>query len=216
MSLTFIHSADWQLGARFTQFGTKAELLRNARLQTLETALNKGEVLRVDAFLIAGDLFEDNQVDDSLVISTLSLFAKHPELHIIILPGNHDPATGPGSVWERSEFTTLPSNVIVLKEPGFYELADGYLIASPLKQKISTHDPSLKIAEIAHNLPADRIKVGITHGAIAIPGKHQSNDFPIALDASSRAGLDYLAIGCNINPPAVDSVDSNRRKIYWR
>lgn len=195
MSLRFIHSADWQLGARFTQFGAKAELLRNARLQTCETAFRKGDEFGVDAFLIAGDLFEDSQVDDTLVRSALSLFAKHPKLPVFILPGNHDPATGPGSVWERDEFTTLPKNVVVLKEPGVHKLAGGFLIAAPLKQKVSTHDPSLKIAELARDLPEDRIQVGITHGAIAIPGKHQANDFPIALDAASRAGVDYLAVG---------------------
>ncbi len=193
--MKFIHSADWQLGARFTQFGAKAELLRKARLQTLETALKKGAESDLDAFLIAGDLFQDSQVDDPLVDFTLSLFAQFPKLRIFILPGNHDPATGPGSVWERHRFATVPRNVVLIKEPIVHELADGFLIAVPLKQKVSTHDPSLKIAELARNLPSDRIRVGITHGAIAIPGKHQPNDFPIALDAASRANVDYLALG---------------------
>jgi DNA repair exonuclease SbcCD nuclease subunit len=35
----------------------------------------------------------------------------------------------------------------------------------------------------------------MTHGALAIESKHQPNDFPIALHAASRAGLDYLAVG---------------------
>ena len=35
----------------------------------------------------------------------------------------------------------------------------------------------------------------MTHGALAIEGKHQPNDQPIALNAATRAGLDYLAIG---------------------
>ncbi len=78
--MKFIHSADWQLGARFTQFGAKAELLRKARLQTLETALKKGAESDLDAFLIAGDLFQDSQVDDPLVDFTLSLFAQFPKL----------------------------------------------------------------------------------------------------------------------------------------
>jgi hypothetical protein len=64
-----------------------------------------------------------------------------------------------------------------------------------LRQKLSTHDPSLKIDGLAASLPKDVIKIGITHGALAIESKHQPNDFPIALDAATRAGLDYLAIG---------------------
>ncbi|MBI4661139.1 MAG: hypothetical protein HY735_20100, partial [Verrucomicrobia bacterium] len=61
--------------------------------------------------------------------------------------------------------------------------------------KNSTLDPSLKLAELATKLPADRIQVGVTHGALAIPSKHEPNDFPIALNAASRAKLDYLAVG---------------------
>src|SRR5438874_607499 len=49
--------------------------------------------------------------------------------------------------------------------------------------------------ELAKAARPDAIKVGITHGALAIPGKFQPNDFPIDPAAASRAGLDYLAIG---------------------
>jgi DNA repair exonuclease SbcCD nuclease subunit len=84
----------------------------------------------------------------------------------------------------------------VLRESGVTDLGgNAFLVASPLHQKISTTDPSLKLVELAADLPADAIKIGITHGALAIDGKHHPNDFPIALHAATRAGLDYLAIG---------------------
>lgn len=57
--IRFIHSADWQLGARFSQFGTKAGQLRAARLTTLQKTLALAVSKQCDAFLIAGDLFED-------------------------------------------------------------------------------------------------------------------------------------------------------------
>jgi DNA repair exonuclease SbcCD nuclease subunit len=193
--MKFIHSADLQLGARFSQFGPKAELLRKARLQTLETALRMANELAVDAFLIAGDLFEDRQVDDAVITAALAKFGSLSDLPIFILPGNHDPNTGPGSIWNRKPFTGKPPNVTILAEPGVYDCAGARLIASPLKQKVSTIDPSLKIAELARELPDDRIQIGITHGALAIPAQHQPNDFPIALEAATRAGLDYLAVG---------------------
>ena len=63
----FIHTADWQLGARFSQFGAIGRRLRESRLSTLAKALALARQHAADAFLIAGDLFEDNQVDDSLV-----------------------------------------------------------------------------------------------------------------------------------------------------
>lgn len=191
-----IHSADWQLGARFAQFGAKASRLREARLFTLKRTLELAVKHEADAFLIAGDLFEDNQVDDSLVTATVELFRAYPALPIYILPGNHDPYTGPDSVWQRKSFQNAPANVHVFRESGVTDLGGKtYLLASPLHQKLSTTDPSLKLVELAASLPSDAIKIGITHGALAIEAKHQPNDFPIALNAATRAGLDYLAIG---------------------
>jgi hypothetical protein len=194
--LRLIHSADWQLGARFSQFGAVAERLRAARLATLRRTLALAVECEADAFLVAGDLFEDNQVDDALVAAALELFGAHPALPIYLLPGNHDPFTGPDSVWQRKAFLNAPANVRVFREAGVAELGgDAYLLASPLHQKLSTTDPSLKLVELAAGLPADAVKIGLTHGALAIEARHQPNDFPIALHAAGRAGLDYLAIG---------------------
>jgi DNA repair exonuclease SbcCD nuclease subunit len=149
-----------------------------------------------DVFLIAGDLFEDNQVDDSLVAATVDLFRSHPALPIYLLPGNHDPHTGPDSVWQRKAFLNAPANIHVIREAGVINLGNhAHLLAVPLHQKQSAIDPSLKLVELAAGLPADVIKVGLTHGALAIEAKHQPNDFPIALHAATRAGLDYLAVG---------------------
>ena len=192
----FIHSADWQLGARFSQFSTKAAALRAARLATFERTLELAVKREADAFLIAGDLFEDNHVDDSLVAAVIALCARYPTLPIFILPGNHDAHTGPASVWERKLFLGIPSHIHVIRAAGITDLGGGvFLLASPLHQKLSTTDPSLKLVELAASLPATAIKIGFTHGALAIEGKHQPNDFPIALNAATRAGLDYLAIG---------------------
>lgn len=192
----FIHSADWQLGARFAQFSSEGGRLREARITTLRRALDLAITHEAEAFLIAGDLFEDNQVDDSLVESALDVFRAHPALPIYILPGNHDPFTGPDSVWQRKAFKNASANVHVLCEAGVTHLGSSvYLVASPLHQKLSTTDPSLKLVELTAQLPAGAIKIGITHGALAIEAKHQPNDFPIALNAATRAGLDYLAIG---------------------
>lgn len=193
--MRFIHSADWQLGARFTRFGTKARDLQEARIQTLQKAVDEAQNYRAEMFLIAGDLFADNQVERALVERVLKIFQSVPDLTFFILPGNHDPYTGPGCVWEHAAFKHAPPNVTLLREPNVIEIKGGWLLASPLHQKVSTIDPSLKLVELAKDLPPDSIRIGITHGALAIPGKHQPNDFPVALIAASRAGLDYLALG---------------------
>lgn len=193
--IRLLHSADWQLGARFSQFGSLGGRLREARLTTLRRALGLAREHAVDAFLVAGDLFEDNQVEDALVAAVLEVFREHASVPVYILPGNHDPFTGPDCVWQRNTFLAAPANVKVLREPAVVDLGGALLLASPLQQKLSTIDPSLRFVAQAAALPADAMRIGLTHGALAIEGKHQPNDFPIALNAASRAGLDYLAIG---------------------
>jgi DNA repair exonuclease SbcCD nuclease subunit len=194
--IRFLHSSDWQLGARFSQFGVRGNRLRRARLETLGKALRMAEEHGLDAFLVAGDLFEDNQVDDALVAEVMDLLSAHPALPVYLLPGNHDPHTGPGSVWQRKAFLAAPAHVHVFREAGVHDLGgNAFLLASPLRQKRSTTDPSLALDALAAGLPADAIRIGLTHGALAIEARHQPNDFPIALNAASRAGLDYLAVG---------------------
>ena len=193
--IRFVHSSDWQLGARFRQFGGKAETLREARLQTLRRSLEMSREKSISTFLIAGDLFEDNQVSDELVARTVSIFSEFPSINIYIVSGNHDPASGPEAVWNRKALREGPPNVHVLREAGRIDLGDAWLFASPLHQKVSSTDPSLRLDELVADVAVDAIKIGITHGALAIEGRHQPNDFPIALNAASRAGLDYLAVG---------------------
>lgn len=191
----FVHSADWQLGARFRQFGAMAGALRSSRLTTLRRSLEVARERSVNAFLIAGDLFEDNQVDEALVAEVVQIFGEFPAVPIYLLPGNHDPASGPEAVWNRRALREAPANVHVLREAGVVDLGGALLLASPLHQKVSAVDPSRRLVELVAEVPPDTIKIGITHGALAIEGRHQPNDFPIALNAASRASLDYLAIG---------------------
>ena len=190
-----LHTADWQLGARFKQFGERAVELREARFTTLRRALEIARDRKVDAFVIAGDLFEDNEVDDAVVKKAVSLFSDFGSFPTFILPGNHDPFIGPGSVWNRASFQNAPKTVRVFRNAEFAELEGGFILASPLMQKKSTVDPSLKLVELATQLPEDKIKVGVTHGSPDIPSLREDNDFPIARNAATRAQLDFLCIG---------------------
>ncbi len=193
--MRFIHTADWQLGARFSQFGEKAEELRKIRLATLRRTLERCRCESVDAFLIAGDLFEDNQVEETLVLETFSLFGEFADVPAFILPGNHDPLSGPGCIWLRAPFSEPPPHVTILRENRAYPFGDGWLVSAPIIQKKSTRDPSLRMGELVKGLEGTGPRIGVTHGSPAIESKHQPDDHPIHLEAATRAGLDYLALG---------------------
>jgi len=202
--MKFLHTADLQIGARFVRFGEKAEVLREARLTTLKRILDLGQENAVDAILIAGDLFESNQIADTLVENVFGILADCPEIPIVILPGNHDPLDGPGCIWQRTPFSSPPSHVTVCTTRDEVEVAGAIVLPVPITQKVSTKDPSLPLVESAASAPKGKIRIGMTHGALAIEGKHQPNDQPIALTAATRAGLDYLALGHWHKPQAYD------------
>ncbi len=202
--MKFLHTADLQIGARFAQFGENAEILRKARLATLKRTLDIGRESDVDAVLIAGDMFESNQIANTLVEEAFGVLAACPEMPIVILPGNHDPLDGPGCIWLRKPFGESPAHVTVCTTRDVIEIAGAAILPVPITQKVSTKDPSLPLVEAAASVAKERIKIGMTHGALAIEGKHQPNDQPIALNAATRAGLDYLAIGHWHKPQAYD------------
>ncbi|HEV7401696.1 MAG TPA: DNA repair exonuclease [Chthoniobacteraceae bacterium] len=193
--MRLLHSADWQIGARFRQFGAQAGRLREARVRTLRRVLEMAAGRHADALLIAGDLFEDHQIEPAAVAEVFDLFASHDAVPIFILPGNHDPIGSPSAIWARRPFVSPPAHVKIFATAEAVPLAGGFLIANPLTQKQSALDPSLRLADLARERPAGAIKIGMTHGSPAIGGMHQPDDFPIALDAAARAGLDFLALG---------------------
>lgn len=202
--MKFIHTADIQIGARYAQFGEKAGIPRAARLSTLKRILEIAREQDADAVLIAGDMFESNQIANAQVNEAFAALAARPEIPVVILPGNHDPLDGPGCIWMREPFANPPDHVTVCLSREPIPIADAIVLPVPITQKVSTKDPSLPLVEMAGQITRDRIKIGMTHGALAIDGKHQPSDQPIALDAATRAKLDYLAVGHWHKPQVYD------------
>lgn len=188
-------SADWQIGMRFRQFGAKATWLRAVRVRTLGRVLTLAAERAMDAVVIAGDLFEDHQIDPAEVAEVFALLERHAAARIFILPGNHDPVGSPSAIWARRPFAQPPPHVTVFTGPQAVEVAGGWLLANPLTQKESALDPSAPLADLARTLLGSNVKIGFTHGSPAIASLHQPNDFPIAPDAATRAGLDFLGLG---------------------
>src|SRR5215471_4518135 len=78
---------------------------------SLRTVLATARVLRADVVLLAGETFENNQLNQVILERARDLFAV-ADFRVVILPGNHDPALA-DSVFVRGGFGEL-SNVSVL------------------------------------------------------------------------------------------------------
>ena len=94
--MKFLHTTDWQMGMK-TNLGNKtAERVREARMEAAERVIQVAQENKAGMILFAGDMFEDNAVDRSLVrkvVEILKSFGKP----VFIIPGNHDPLV-PSSV----------------------------------------------------------------------------------------------------------------------
>ncbi len=191
---TFLHAADLQIGKAFGRFPPEvASALRSARLDTLQRIASLAAERRVDAVLLAGDVFDDIAVADATL--RRFLVALEPfDGTWVLLPGNHDPAIAE-SPWSRLARLSLPRNVLIADEPRPIVLADrAAVLPAPLKRRRDAADLTawFDAADTADGL----LRIGLGHGAVRelLPeGSEAAN--PVALDRAERARLDYLALG---------------------
>jgi DNA repair protein SbcD/Mre11 len=100
--------------------------LRQSIRDALRAAVAVASDAGVDAFCVAGDLFEDDRYAPDLPEFLRNLFANLSPTPVLLAPGNHDPAV-PDSPYRTVDWT---SNVCVFLEPELsaYRLADGFTV----------------------------------------------------------------------------------------
>ncbi|MDB5772262.1 MAG: metallophosphatase [Burkholderia sp.] len=190
-----LHTADWQIGTRFGQFSAEeAALLTEARFETVENIARLASEKKVQAVLVAGDVFDQQTVTDKVIRRLFASLAGYAG-HWIMIPGNHDAAL-PESVWTRAaRLNCIPPNVKVLLTPAVVPFDEGFsVLAAPLTQR-RTFDDVTEFFDDAVT-PDGHVRIGLSHGSVLqkLPEGIDAGN-PIAEDRVSRASLDYLALG---------------------
>lgn len=189
--LKFLHTSDWQMGMKATHTGKKAKEIRQKRFETAQHIAGIAHKKNVDFVLLAGDTFEDHNVDDLVVKRTVDILNQFAPIPVYVLPGNHDPWL-PGGVWGRDSWERIGPHVTLLTENEEYCHSDDVaLYPCPLSQKQSSRDPTAWIPR--RDEGDQRIRIGIAHGALDI--FTDDANFPIARDRADQSDLDYLALG---------------------
>lgn len=100
--------------------------LRQSIRDALRSAVGAAANADVDAFCLAGDLFEDERYAPDTPEFLRSLFADLAPTPVLLAPGNHDPAV-PASPYTTVEWTP---NVHVFLHPKLsaFRLADGFTV----------------------------------------------------------------------------------------
>jgi DNA repair exonuclease SbcCD nuclease subunit len=193
----FLHTADWQLGKQFENLGAPPDKLAFLRQGRMDVVRRIGQLAidrSVDAILVAGDVFERNEVGDQLIREALATM-RQVKIPWLLLPGNHDPA-GPASVWDRIERIGCPGHVHLLHSTEPVLLADGGLavLPAPLTRKHQFTDPTEGFGQQVTSQAA--VRVGLAHGSLRnrlAPAAEQHN--MISDTRADEGHLDYLALG---------------------
>lgn len=210
MHVTFLHTADWQLGKPFAgvEDAAKRALLQNERFRAVERI---GELARergAKFVLVAGDLFDSPRPTQATVAAACSAIGAIP-VPVYAIPGNHDHG-GAGSLWEepffRRESARLSPNLKVLLQETPHPVEDAVLLPCPLVRRQAALDPSgwlrprALYASLLEHLP----RLVLAHGSTQNFGPADEDDEevgpagqPNLIDlANLPAGeVDYVALG---------------------
>ena len=142
MSVKFLHTADWQMGMKALVAGEKAKEVRGRRFETAARIVELAKREGVEFVLLAGDLFENHDVDDAVVRRTVAVLESFAPIPVFVLPGNHDPLIV-GGIWDRQSWQRVGGHVTLLRDAGETPVrADKVLYAAPVKKKQSTLHPT--------------------------------------------------------------------------
>jgi len=196
LSLSIVHTADWQLGKPFGSIeGDAAAVLREQRYDTIRRIGEEATKRSAAAVLVAGDVFDSVTTPDQVIrraLETMKSFSGP----WVLLPGNHDPLRAE-SPWTHLKTIGHPENVIPAVTPAPIIIADGNLavLPAPLTRK---HEPD-DVTRWMDNAetPPGAFRVGLAHGSVTNRLPEPDGDVvnQIADDRAETAKLDYLALG---------------------
>ncbi len=191
--MRFLHSADWQIGKVFKQFGPKEETLRRARLAAVERLGQLAVAHGARHVLVAGDIYDSEAPSPVTLRAPVERMKGFADLRWHLLPGNHDPHR-PEGVWDRLAQAGLPSNIHLHLDPTPFALEEGAaLLPAPLTRNSDANDVTAWMDSAP--TPAGALRIGLAHGSITNFGSEGEATNPIDPGRTKSAGLDYLALG---------------------
>lgn len=191
--MRFIHTADWQIGKVFKQFGKKEESLRQARLRAIERLGEFARANGVQHILVAGDVYDSEAPNTITLRSPIERMKPFADIHWHLLPGNHDPHR-PEGVWDRVAQIGLPAHIHVHLTPTPVPLTDAaFLLPAPLLRKTEFDDLTAWMDNAP--TPAGALRIGLAHGAVVNFASEGEASNPLDPARPIKAKLDYLALG---------------------
>ncbi len=199
--LRLLHTADVHLGARHTDLGERAAVLRERQFTAFRVTVDLAIVEEVDLVLIAGDLFDSNTQPRRSVERVAAELARlaNASIRTVIIPGTHDVYDG-SSIYRSYDLAAMGRTShewIAVLTP---EQANIWLpsLDAVVHGRVFSTRRAPKSPFEGFDARMDRRatwRIGLAHGALAIPGKTDADEVVFTEEEISRTGLDYLALG---------------------
>jgi DNA repair exonuclease SbcCD nuclease subunit len=200
MTARFLHTSDWQLGVtrRFLDADAQARWSA-ARFDGIRNLGRIARNERCEFIVVAGDIFESNQVDRRTILKACEAMADI-EVPIYLLPGNHDPLDASslfsGKVWRERK----PPHVHVLSAAGTpLEVRPGIeVVGAPWTSKRPLTDlVTAAASQLEHATGVLRVMVG--HGCVDVLSPDRDNPALIRLADLENVLMEgrchYVALG---------------------
>ena len=199
--LRLLHTADVHLGARHTDLGERAAILRERQFAAFRATIDLAIAESVDLLLIAGDLFDSNtQPRRSVerVAAELGRVAR-ASIRTVIIPGTHDVYDG-ASIYRSYDLAAMARaggdwiTVLTPDQPSVvFPSIDAVVHGRVFDTKRAPRSPLYGL-DVSVDKRATW-KIGMVHGSLLIPGKTDGDEVVFTEDEVARSGLDYLALG---------------------
>ncbi len=199
-NIRFIHTSDWQLGMTRAFLSEEASSrFSQARIDAISTIGKLAKEHEAQFIIVAGDVFESNQLSKQTLMRTLDALGSIP-VPIFFLPGNHDPLDG-SSIFLAKEFEKSGDHIIVLTDmtpvavPGHSGVE---VVGAPWRTKHPSSDLCKDLAESLE--PAKGIiRVAVCHGQVDIlspdTSRPETIDLAVAEQAIDAGKFHYLGLG---------------------
>jgi DNA repair protein SbcD/Mre11 len=202
--LRLIHTADVHLGARHDDLGEQASAQRERQFAAFKAGIDLALDEKVDLFLIAGDLFDSNVQPRRSVERVAAELKRLVEAKIrtIIIPGTHD-VFDRSSIYRAYDLPALAGSgpdddFVTVLDPDHPWIhltsCDVVVHGRVFATKRAPHSPLRDVTAETDGTTATW-RIGMVHGAIAIPGKTDRDEVVITTEEIAATNLDYLALG---------------------
>ena len=183
-TLTLLHTADVHIGENYEAA---------QRLEGLVAVVDAASAQRVDALIIAGDLFDGPDIAAADGAAALAQLARL-DVPTIVVPGNHDSLAEP-SIYDRLDVRDAGAHCHLMRESEGSYLSFAELGLTVWARATVRHDRDHRPLAGYEPGPEGNWQIVVAHGYHVPTGERSDRSSPIRAEEIAGLRCDYLALG---------------------